>query len=47
MVSLEQIDKDVRRTLPDFSFFQTPVPECAFSEKYMMSKEDLRDVKKD
>ncbi|CAO3676472.1 unnamed protein product [Umbelopsis ramanniana] len=25
--ALEQIDKDVRRTLPDFAFFQLPVPK--------------------
>ncbi|KAG0305951.1 hypothetical protein BGZ98_003246 [Dissophora globulifera] len=27
--TLEQIDKDVRRTLPDFAFFQLPVPYSA------------------
>ncbi|KAI8812369.1 rab-GTPase-TBC domain-containing protein [Cladochytrium replicatum] len=27
---LEQIDKDVRRTLPDIAFFQQPVPENSF-----------------
>ncbi|ORY01100.1 RabGAP/TBC [Basidiobolus meristosporus CBS 931.73] len=29
--TLEQIDKDVRRTLPDFAFFQQPVTPSAFS----------------
>ncbi|KAI8816875.1 rab-GTPase-TBC domain-containing protein [Fimicolochytrium jonesii] len=28
---LEQIDKDVRRTLPDLAFFQLPVPESKYS----------------
>ncbi|TPX70145.1 hypothetical protein SpCBS45565_g01908 [Spizellomyces sp. 'palustris'] len=28
---LEQIDKDVRRTLPDFAFFQLPVPKSRYS----------------
>ncbi|CAG8588826.1 15267_t:CDS:2 [Funneliformis mosseae] len=28
---LEQIDKDVRRTLPDFAFFQLPVPHSPLS----------------
>ncbi|KAF0471087.1 TBC1 domain family member 13 isoform X1 [Gigaspora margarita] len=41
---LEQIDKDVRRTLPDFAFFQQPVyqsplsplsPSISISEKYL------------
>ncbi|KAL1923186.1 uncharacterized protein VTP21DRAFT_9562 [Calcarisporiella thermophila] len=30
-VILEQIDKDVRRTLPDFAFFQLPVPRSDLS----------------
>ncbi|CAG8489965.1 19001_t:CDS:2 [Racocetra fulgida] len=30
-VILEQIDKDVRRTLPDFAFFQLPVPQSPLS----------------
>ncbi|CAG8462907.1 31229_t:CDS:10 [Racocetra persica] len=30
-VILEQIDKDVRRTLPDFAFFQQPVPQSPLS----------------
>ncbi|KAI9203443.1 rab-GTPase-TBC domain-containing protein [Polychytrium aggregatum] len=30
-VMLEQIDKDVRRTLPDLAFFQQPVPASLFS----------------
>ncbi|KAK9728464.1 hypothetical protein K7432_001067 [Basidiobolus ranarum] len=29
--TLEQIDKDVRRTLPDFAFFQQPVNPSSFS----------------
>ncbi|KAJ3009277.1 hypothetical protein HKX48_008070, partial [Thoreauomyces humboldtii] len=28
---LEQIDKDVRRTLPDLAFFQLPIPTSAYS----------------
>ncbi|CAG8440304.1 2077_t:CDS:10 [Acaulospora morrowiae] len=30
-IILEQIDKDVRRTLPDFAFFQLPVPHSPLS----------------
>ncbi|CAG8589190.1 10819_t:CDS:2, partial [Paraglomus occultum] len=30
-IILEQIDKDVRRTLPDIAFFQSPVPQSPLS----------------
>ncbi|KAF9085177.1 hypothetical protein BGX29_002124 [Mortierella sp. GBA35] len=50
--TLEQIDKDVRRTLPDFAFFQLPIPYSPHSplsiepgtKKPKQSKEPTADV---
>ncbi|KAI9103228.1 rab-GTPase-TBC domain-containing protein, partial [Phlyctochytrium arcticum] len=36
---LEQIDKDVRRTLPDFGFFQLPVPPSHLSPLHFATKD--------
>ena len=36
MTILEQIDKDVRRTLPDFAFFQQPIQHSALYDDHLM-----------
>ncbi|KAJ3290639.1 hypothetical protein HK104_006627 [Borealophlyctis nickersoniae] len=41
---LEQIDKDVRRTLPDIAFFQLPVPPSPHSPLYATRSATLNDA---